>query len=141
MNLYMHLLGDFFNKFFIKTKKTKPSTQPIVKFDFIKTLFSATSQSNVEDAIKTIRLIIKDAIENPEGQNDLRKTQLMELARLNGTLREGFEPRENSWLKPENQTVTNQLVCTKCGGRGHISGDCRSGHTGILLNLLSSKQS
>lgn len=93
-------------------------------------LISATSQSNVEDAIKTIRLIIKDAIENPEGQNDLRKTQLMELARLNGTLREGFEPRENSWLKPENQTVTNQLVCTKCGGRGHISGDCRSGHTG-----------
>ena len=93
-------------------------------------LFSASSQSNVEDAIRTIRLIIKDAIENPEGQNDLRKTQLMELARLNGTLREGFEPKENSWLKPENQTITNQLVCTKCGGRGHISGDCRSGHTG-----------
>jgi splicing factor 1 len=60
----------------------------------------------------------------------LRKTQLMELARLNGTLREGFEAKENSWLKPENQTITNQLVCTKCGGRGHISGDCMSGHTG-----------
>ena len=66
---------------------------------------SANSQHDVENAIRTIRSIIKDAIENPEGQNDLRKTQLMELARLNGTLREGFEPRENSWLKPENQTV------------------------------------
>ena len=106
-------------------------------FETISIYFSATSQSNVEDAIKTIRLIIKDAIENPEGQNDLRKTQLMELARLNGTLREGFEPKENSWLKPENQTVTNQLVCTKCGGRGHISGDCRSGHTGSLFSCLT----
>jgi len=93
-------------------------------------LISANSQHDVENAIKTIRLIIKDAIENPEGQNDLRKTQLMELARLNGTLREGFEPKENSWLKPENQTITNQLVCTKCGGRGHIGSDCMSGHTG-----------
>jgi len=93
-------------------------------------LISANSQHDVENAIRTIRSIIKDAIENPEGQNDLRKTQLMELARLNGTLREGFEPRENSWLKPENQTVTNQLVCTKCGGRGHIGSDCMSGHTG-----------
>lgn len=93
-------------------------------------LISANSQHDVENAIKTIRLIIKDAIENPEGQNDLRKTQLMELARLNGTLREGFEPKENSWLKPENQTVTNQLVCTKCGARGHIGSDCMSGHTG-----------
>jgi len=93
-------------------------------------LFSANSQQHVEDAIKTIRLIIKDAIENPKSQNDLRKAQLMELARLNGTLRVGFESKENSWLKPENQTITNQLVYTKCGGRGHISEDCMSGRTG-----------
>ena len=98
----------------------------------LKVKLSANSQHDVENAIKTIRMIIKDAIENPEGQNDLRKTQLMELARLNGTLREGFEPKENSWLKPENQTITNQLVCTKCGGRGHISSDCMSGHTGNI---------
>ena len=32
-------------------------------------------------------------IEQPEGQNDLRKTQLMELARLNGTLRDDQMPR------------------------------------------------
>ena len=100
-------------------------------------VISANSQHDVENAIKTIRLIIKDAIENPEGQNDLRKTQLMELARLNGTLREGFEPKENSWLKPENQTVTNQLVCTKCGARGHIGSDCMSGHTGNSANRNS----
>ena len=62
------------------------------KINFKISIFSANSQHDVESAIRTIRSIIKDAIENPEGQNDLRKTQLMELARLNGTLREGIFP-------------------------------------------------
>lgn len=31
---------------------------------------------------------IKEGIEQPEGQNDLRRKQLRELAKLNGTLRE-----------------------------------------------------
>ncbi|NXA17995.1 SF01 factor, partial [Ibidorhyncha struthersii] len=35
-----------------------------------------------------IRNILKQGIETPEDQNDLRKMQLRELARLNGTLRE-----------------------------------------------------
>jgi len=115
----------------VKTQSQSFISRPLPGEDEpLHALISANCQTSVEDAIRTIRQIIKDAIENPEGQNDLRKTQLMELARLNGTLREGFEPKENSWLKPENQTITNQLVCTKCGGRGHISGDCMSGHTG-----------
>ncbi len=32
-------------------------------------------------------------IEQPEEENDLRKLQLMELAKLNGTLREDLMPR------------------------------------------------
>lgn len=35
-----------------------------------------------------IKDIIKQGIEVPEGQNDLRRQQLRELALLNGTLRE-----------------------------------------------------
>lgn len=35
-----------------------------------------------------IKGIIKESVEVPEGQNDLRKQQLRELALLNGTLRE-----------------------------------------------------
>lgn len=37
---------------------------------------------------RQIRNILKQGIETPEDQNDLRKMQLRELARLNGTLRE-----------------------------------------------------
>ena len=36
-----------------------------------------------------IKKVIKEGIENPDGDSDLRKQQLRELALLNGTLREG----------------------------------------------------
>ena len=38
--------------------------------------------------VAQIKDIIKQGIEVPEGQNDLRRQQLRELALLNGTLRE-----------------------------------------------------
>lgn len=44
-----------------------------------------------------IRNILKQGIETPEDQNDLRKMQLRELARLNGTLRED----DNRWDSAE----------------------------------------
>nr|XP_039249211.1 splicing factor 1-like [Styela clava] len=87
-------------------------------------LITGTTIESVQKASKEIHKIIKQGIEQPEGQNDLRKLQLMELARLNGTLRDDALPREREWLKPENQNVTNTTVCTKCGGRGHLSQDC-----------------
>ena len=42
----------------------------------------------VKNVCPQIRNILKQGIETPEDQNDLRKMQLRELARLNGTLRE-----------------------------------------------------
>ena len=42
----------------------------------------------VRNVYPQIRNILKQGIETPEDQNDLRKMQLRELARLNGTLRE-----------------------------------------------------
>ncbi len=47
-------------------------------------------------------------VEVPEGQNDLRRTQLRELALLNGTLREGDGPR-----------------CTNCGAADHKAWQCQ----------------
>lgn len=44
-------------------------------------------ESDVQTFVQ-IRNILKQGIETPEDQNDLRKMQLRELARLNGTLRE-----------------------------------------------------
>ena len=43
---------------------------------------------NVAKACEKVREIVKQGIEMPENMNDLRKTQLRELALLNGTLRE-----------------------------------------------------
>lgn len=40
-----------------------------------------------------IKEVIRQGVEVPEGQNDLRRMQLRELAQLNGTLREHDAPR------------------------------------------------
>jgi splicing factor 1 len=78
-------------------------------------------------------------VEVPEGQNDLRRNQLRELALLNGTLRENDGPRctncgasdHKSWLCPDKPNVTNNIVCSSCGGAGHIARDCRSKRPGM----------
>lgn len=54
--------------------------------------------------ILQIKEIIRQGVEVPEGQNDLRRMQLRELALLNGTLRENDGPR-----------------CTNCGSSEHKS--------------------
>ncbi|KAL3180485.1 hypothetical protein MRX96_009038 [Rhipicephalus microplus] len=48
---------------------------------------TASSQENVRKAVDKIKEIIRQGVEVPEGQNDLRRMQLRELALLNGTLR------------------------------------------------------
>ncbi|NXP29116.1 SF01 factor, partial [Scytalopus superciliaris] len=76
-------------------------------------LVTANTMENVKKAVEQIRNILKQGIETPEDQNDLRKMQLRELARLNGPLRE------------DDNSITNTTVCTKCGGAGHIASDCK----------------
>ena len=49
---------------------------------------TANNPENVKRAVEKIKEIIRQGIEVPEGQNDLRRQQLRELALLNGTLRE-----------------------------------------------------
>merc|ERR1711971_1110681 len=53
----------------------------------------------------------------------------MELAKMNGTLKEGAFSGMG-WLKEENNTLTNQTVCTVCGGRGHLASDCKQARPG-----------
>lgn len=55
-----------------------------------------------------IKEIIRQGVEVPEGQNDLRRMQLRELALLNGTLRENDGPR-----------------CSNCGSNAHKSWQVR----------------
>uniref|UniRef100_A0A3Q3G5G7 Branchpoint-bridging protein n=1 Tax=Labrus bergylta TaxID=56723 RepID=A0A3Q3G5G7_9LABR len=87
-------------------------------------LVTANTMENVKKAVEQIRNILKQGIETPEDQNDLRKMQLRELARLNGTLRED-DNILRPWQNAEPRSITNTTLCTKCGGAGHISSDCK----------------
>ncbi|GAA6109556.1 splicing factor 1 isoform X2 [Tachysurus ichikawai] len=88
-------------------------------------LVTANTMDNVKKAVEQIRNILKQGIETPEDQNDLRKMQLRELARLNGTLREDDNRILRPWQNSEPRSITNTTLCTKCGGAGHIASDCK----------------
>ena len=72
-------------------------------------LVSAPDDDTLKKATAMVATIVKTAVENPQGENDLRKLQLMELAKMNGTLKENAFSNM-SWLKEENQTITNTTV-------------------------------
>uniref|UniRef100_A0A2K5CKP5 Splicing factor 1 n=1 Tax=Aotus nancymaae TaxID=37293 RepID=A0A2K5CKP5_AOTNA len=88
-------------------------------------LVTANTMENVKKAVEQIRNILKQSIETPEDRNDLLKMQLQELACLNGTLRENDNRILRPWQISETCSITNTTVCTKCGGAGHITSDCK----------------
>ncbi|CRK88516.1 CLUMA_CG002213, isoform B [Clunio marinus] len=100
---------------------------------------TASNPEAVKKAVDKIKEVIKQGIEVPEGHNDLRRMQLRELAQLNGTLRETDNARctncgstdHKSWLCPDKPNVTNSIVCSSCGGAGHIAKDCKSKRPGM----------
>ncbi|MGH0182587.1 UNVERIFIED_CONTAM: hypothetical protein FKN15_009833 [Acipenser sinensis] len=106
------LIGPSFNAQEMNPNLAVPSPGPLC------------SQLSLSPCLQ-IRNILKQGIETPEDQNDLRKMQLRELARLNGTLREDDNRILRPWQSTEPRSITNATVCTKCGGAGHISSDCK----------------
>ncbi|XP_073993559.1 splicing factor 1 [Rhodnius prolixus] len=103
---------------------------------------TANNPEFVKKAVDRIKEIIRQGVEVPEGQNDLRRMQLRELALLNGTLRENDGPRcsncgaadHKSWLCPDKPNVTHSIVCSTCGGAGHIAKDCRTKRPGAATS-------
>lgn len=99
---------------------------------------TANNAESVKKAVEKIKEIIRQGVEVPEGQNDLRRMQLRELALLNGTLRENDGPRctncgatnHKSWQCPDKPNVTNNVICSSCGSAGHIAKDCRERRPG-----------
>lgn len=84
---------------------------------------SAPTAESVQKAVKKINEIIRQGIEVPESQNDLRRAQLRELALLNGTLRE-HEGLMKLRAMAEAQTIaTNKIHCGICGGKLPLSYD------------------
>eukprot|EP01135_Chromosphaera_perkinsii_P011424 Nk52_evm1s2401 gene=Nk52_evmTU1s2401 len=118
----------------IKEGKGQQSTNPADN-DELHALVTGNSDEAVKKAVKLINNIIKAGIECPEGQNDLKRNQLRELAELNGTLRDDDNIRcsncgsdaHRHWQCPEKKNITNTLICRKCGGAGHIARDCLQG--------------
>ncbi|KAK3608218.1 hypothetical protein CHS0354_039237 [Potamilus streckersoni] len=97
---------------------------------------TANNPENVKKAVEKIKEIIQQGIEVPEGQNDLRRQQLRELALLNGTLRENDGLAKLKQLQQAQTIVTNTIVCTICGGTGHIAQDCKQKRPGDTFRMM-----
>ncbi|CAF3405393.1 unnamed protein product [Rotaria sp. Silwood1] len=86
---------------------------------------TGTSPEIVAKAVEKVNQIINQAIEEPEGMNELRKQQLRELALLHGTLRENDCLIKLKLMTEAEKIVTNTIICTICGGAGHVPSDCK----------------
>jgi splicing factor 1 len=75
--------------------------------DYLHALVSGDCEDRVKACITMILKVIEQAASVPEGQNELKRQQLVELARLNGTIRD-----------EENK------ICSNCGGAGHERYNC-----------------
>ncbi|KAI1714174.1 splicing factor 1 helix-hairpin domain-containing protein [Ditylenchus destructor] len=106
---------------------------------------TGTDHATIKKGCEKIREIINAALMIPDGQNELRKLQLRELAVLNGTLRPEDllggtrcsncgSDQHKTWECPDAPNVTANVICTACGGAGHIAKDCKNPRAGFTLD-------
>jgi splicing factor 1 len=111
-------------------------------------LITADSLEKVELAKKLCQQVMDKAIFSPMGQNDLKRDQLRELAKLNGTFRDdttrpcpicgelGHNRNTCSMNKSNKLNFTASLKCNKCGNFGHLEKDCK---VDLKTNNISQK--
>jgi len=95
-------------------------------------LIMADTEEKVNKAKKLIHNVIETAASIPEGQNELKRNQLRELAALNGTLRDDENQAcqncgqigHRKYDCPERQNYTANIICRVCGNAGHMARDC-----------------
>jgi splicing factor 1 len=111
-------------------------------------LIMADTEDKVNKAKALIHNVIETAASIPEGQNELKRNQLRELAALNGTLRDdenqacqncklaqssshqplltcaGGQIGHRKYDCPEQRNFTANIICRVCGNAGHMARDC-----------------
>ncbi|KAI9270919.1 hypothetical protein EDC94DRAFT_555147 [Helicostylum pulchrum] len=112
-------------------------------------LVTADTEDKVRKAVKLIEKVIETSASVPEGQNELKRNQLRELAALNGTLRDDENQTclncgasgHRRYECPERQNITTSLTCHICGGGGHIARDCTQRNNPELVNQARERDS
>ncbi|KXT04302.1 hypothetical protein AC578_7901 [Pseudocercospora eumusae] len=95
-------------------------------------LIMADTEEKVNKAKELIHNVIETAASIPEGQNELKRNQLRELAALNGTLRDDEnqacqncgEIGHRKYDCPQQRNYTANIICRVCGNAGHMARDC-----------------
>ncbi|KAK4508055.1 hypothetical protein PRZ48_001792 [Zasmidium cellare] len=95
-------------------------------------LIMADTEEKVNKAKQLIHNVIETAASIPEGQNELKRNQLRELAALNGTLRDDEnqacqncgEIGHRKYDCPQQRNYTASIICRVCGNAGHMARDC-----------------
>ncbi|GAA5936735.1 uncharacterized protein JCM15063_001970 [Sporobolomyces koalae] len=116
----------------VKEGKGRPGHFDDDENDELHCLITADSEEKVQGCVKLINTVIETAASVPEGQNDHKRSQLRELAALNGTLRDdenqvcqncgGLGHRK--YECPEQKNWSANIICRICGGAGHMARDC-----------------
>ncbi|CAN6674619.1 branchpoint-bridging protein [Trichomonascus vanleenenianus] len=96
-------------------------------------LIISDSEEKIQKAIELVNEVIETAASIPEGQNELKRGQLRELAALNGTLRDDEnqacqncgEIGHRRYDCPQRRNAMSNITCRVCGGQGHIARDCK----------------
>lgn len=95
-------------------------------------LVIADSEEKLRKGLKGCENVVMRAITAPSGQNDMKREQLKELAKLNGTYRDtessicqicGNEGH-NRFNCPKSEKYLATMECAKCKILGHLEEDC-----------------
>ncbi|TRY79114.1 hypothetical protein TCAL_06595, partial [Tigriopus californicus] len=127
----------------------KSGTKVEAMEDPMHALIKGQTAEDVKKAVKEIEDIIHLQIYQPDSEKAvaLRAKTMHDLAVLNGTLRDidlkclnCGKWGHNAWECSEGSNFTSSVICSACGGIGHVTSDCRQRRPGALFNQTKGKK-